>query len=208
MRTRIKICGITESEPAVAAAESGADAVGLVFYDPSPRAIDPEHGRRLSLALPPFVSRVALFLDPDNNLVERVLDEVRPDVLQFHGRESPEFCRSFGLPYLKAVPMGEETDAHAWAQDYADAAGLLLDGHRAGEAGGSGQAFDWRRAGRLDGVPLVAAGGLSRENVGEAVRNMRPYAVDVSSGVETAPGRKDAALIQAFIEAVYRADHG
>lgn len=209
MRTRIKICGITRAEHAAAAAGAGADAIGLVFHEPSPRAIDTTQGRQLSRALPPFVARVALFLDPDAALVERVLDEVRPDLLQFHGGESAEFCRGFGLPYLKAVPMGEGADAAAWASDYADAAGLLLDSHRLGGAGGSGETFDWRRSGSGEGgPPIVAAGGLTSGNVGEAIQNMRPYAVDVSSGVESAPGRKDPALIQAFIEAVYRVDRG
>lgn len=208
VRTRVKICGITCPEHAAVAAAAGTDAIGLVFYQPSPRAMDPEGARAVSRALPPFVARVALFLDPAPELVDGVLATVRPDVLQFHGNESPEFCRSFGLPYLKAVPMGEDTDTVAWAEAYADAAGLLLDGHPPGEAGGRGRRFDWSRAGRTHGPPMVAAGGLHADNVGEAVRNMRPYAVDVSSGVESAPGRKDPALIQAFIEAVHSADRG
>lgn len=208
MRTRIKICGITDTEHAAAAADAGADAVGLVFYEASKRAIDIQRARLLARALPPFIARVALFLDPAADLVQRVVDELRPELLQFHGSESPEFCRAFGVPYLKAVPMGEQVDTRAWATDYADAAGLLLDSHCAGEAGGSGRRFDWRRADRIEGVPIVAAGGLNPGNVGEVVRNMRPYAVDVSSGVESAPGYKDSALIQAFIEAVDRADRG
>lgn len=192
----------------MAAADAGADAVGLVFYPGSPRAIDPDHGQRLSLRLPPFVARVALFLDPEAGLVEQVLRDVRPDLLQFHGAESPDFCRAFGVPYLKAVPMGGKVDASAWAKTYADAAGLLLDGHRPGEAGGAGLRFDWQPEVVVNGPPVIAAGGLDPDNVGDAIRNMRPYAVDVSSGVETAPGQKDTTLIQAFVEAVYRADRG
>lgn len=208
MRTRVKICGITEPEHALAAAHAGADAIGLVFYASSSRALEPEQGRRVSRSVAPFVTRVALFLDPDTELVNRVVQQVRPDVLQFHGSESADFCRSFGLPYLKAVPMGEHNDPVDWARRYADAAGLLLDGHRPGEAGGSGRRFDWQRGAQAGGLPVIAAGGLNSDNVGEAIRNMRPYAVDVSSGVESAPGIKDSVLIETFIEAVNRADRG
>lgn len=207
MRTRIKICGLTSAEDAAAAAAAGVDAVGMVFYEHSPRSISIGEATELVQVLPPFVSRVALFLDPAPATVQTVVDALWPEVLQFHGSEPPEFCRAFRLPYLKAVPMGEDADPATWAERYADAAGLLLDSHRAGEAGGSGETFDWQRGATGEGwPPIIAAGGLNADNVGEAIRNMRPYAVDVSSGVESAPGRKDPALMQAFVEAVHRVD--
>lgn len=208
MRTRVKICGVTTPEHARAAASAGADAIGLVFYAASVRALELEQARRINQSVSPFVASVALFLDPDAALVKRVIQYVGPDMLQFHGNESPEFCRSFELPYLKAVPMGADIDPANWADRYHDAAGLLLDSHQPGEAGGSGQRFDWQRSAQSGRLPIIAAGGLNSDNVGEAIRNMRPYAVDVSSGVESRPGNKDSALIQTFIEAVHRADRG
>lgn len=207
MRTRIKICGVTRPEDARGAAAAGADAVGLVFYADSPRLLDLAAARAVSAALPPFVSRVALFLDPAAAEVRTVIDALRPDLLQFHGGEPPEFCGGFGVPYMKAVPMGEEdSDPAAYAERYADARALLLDGHRAGQAGGRGEGFAWDRRGGEHAMPIVLAGGLTPDNVGAAIRDARPYAVDVSSGVESAPGIKDAERIRAFIAAVCAAD--
>lgn len=207
MRTRIKICGVTRPDDARAAAAAGADAIGLVFYADSPRALDLESAYAVAAALPPFVSRVALFLDPSAADVQAVIDALRPDLLQFHGDESPEFCGRFGVPYVKAVPMGDEgADPDAYAARFADAAALLLDGHRPGQAGGRGEGFDWEGRGGGRSMPVVLAGGLTPDNVAEAIRSVRPYAVDVSSGVESARGVKDPARIRAFAAAVHETD--
>lgn len=207
MRTRIKICGVTRPEDARAAAAAGADAVGMVFYAHSPRLLDVASARAVAAALPPFVSRVALFLDPTAADVQTVVDALRPDLLQFHGSESPEFCACFGVPYMKAVPMGDEdADPAAYAERFSDAHALLLDSHRSGQAGGRGEGFAWGPRGGAHGTPVVLAGGLEPDNVAAAIRTMRPYAVDVSSGVESAPGVKDPERIRAFAEAVREAD--
>jgi phosphoribosylanthranilate isomerase len=207
MRTRIKICGVTRPEDARVAAVAGADAVGLVFYPHSPRALDLVAAEAVAAVLPPFVSRVALFLDPAVADVQAVIDTLCPDLLQFHGEESPEFCGCFGVPYMKAVPMGDEdSDPAVYAERFADACALLLDGHRAGQAGGRGEGFAWERRGGAHAMRIVLAGGLTPDNVAAAIRNLRPYAVDVSSGVESAPGVKDAERIRAFAAAVYATD--
>jgi len=207
MRTRVKICGITNAHDASAAVEAGVDALGFVFYRKSRRWLEPAQAAAIAAALPPFVARVALFLSPDEALVREVLERLRPDCLQFHGSEAPEYCAQFGRPYIKAVPMASDVDLGSWCERFASAQGLLLDSHREGEAGGSGQAFDWRDhgAGRR-GKPLILAGGLDPDNVEQAITRMRPYAVDVSSGVEQAPGRKDPTLMAAFMRGVNRAD--
>ena len=204
--TRIKICGITRPEDAVAAASAGADAVGLVFYPPSPRAVDMEQARAVVSSLPPFVSTVGLFLDADREVIESVLDEVPLTLLQFHGHEDAAFCRSFGRPWLKAVGMASVDDLAAEAERYPDARGLLADSCATGEAGGTGETFAWARLPRERSYRLILAGGLAPDNVAEAVSAVRPDAVDVSSGVEQAPGRKDPARIQRFIEEVRRGD--
>lgn len=205
-RTRIKICGITRVEDARAAAALGADAVGLVFASRSPRRVTLDAARAIAGALPPFVASVALFMDDDDAFVREVADAIGPDLLQFHGLEVPEFCASFGRRYLKAVPMaGRGTDAIVEAaRAHPRAAGLVLDGHGLGEAGGSGRAFDWSHA-RADGLPpLVIAGGLTPDNVAQAIHVAEPWAVDVSSGVESAPGIKDHGRMERFIEEVHR----
>ncbi len=206
MRTRIKICGLRDLPGVDAAVQSGADAIGLVFYPASARQLAPEQARELAAALPAFVASVALFLDADATTVRDIVDRVRPDLIQFHGNETPEFCRSFKRPYLKAVPMGADMELEQWFRDYADASALLLDSHAPGKAGGSGESFDWSRALPSGGPPVILAGGLHPDNVGEAICTVRPYAVDVSSGVESAPGIKDKAKIKAFTDAVRRAD--
>ncbi len=200
-RHRVKICGITRPEDALAAAQAGADAVGLVFVERSPRCIALPRAQAVVAALPPFVTVVALFLDAEAESVTQILAALPTAVPQFHGDEPPEYCRSFGRPYLKAIPMGGGVDPARYARRYSDAAGLILDGHPAGEMGGSGQRFDWSTVPRL-GRPVILAGGLTPENVAEAVRIARPYGVDVSSGVESAPGIKDPARITAFLAAV------
>lgn len=207
VRTRIKICGITHPEHARAAADAGADAIGLVFYPDSPRSLTTAQARDIAAATPAFVARVALFLDAASDTVAEVVAAVRPDMLQFHGSEPPDFCRAFGLPYMRAVPMGEGANPEDFAAQFPDARALLLDSHRPGEPGGRGTAFDWTGQRLGAGSPeLVLAGGLTPDNVAAAIRNMRPYGVDVSSGVESTPGHKDPQRMRAFIEAVYSAD--
>jgi phosphoribosylanthranilate isomerase len=206
-RVRVKLCGMTRLEDALAAARLGADAIGLIFAAASPRRVEVAQGAAIARALPPFVARVALFLDQDADFVARVLAEVPVDLVQFHGREDASFCRAFGKPYLKVVPMADVDDVPAYAARYPDAAGFLLDSHGAGAAGGSGRTFDWSRA--ADAVarlprPVLLAGGLKPENVHAAVTAVKPWAVDASSGVEASPGTKDHARMAAFIDEVRR----
>jgi phosphoribosylanthranilate isomerase len=205
MPTRIKICGITRRDDALAAAAAGAHAIGLMFCPGSPRHLDAEKARAIRSALPPFVVAVAVFLDAPADAVRAVVDAVRPDLLQFHGRESEAFCANFGLPFLKTIPMSG-VEPVAFAAAYPGASGFLLDSHAPGQPGGSGQSFDWARVPRQLGAPLILAGGLNPHNVADAVRHVRPYAVDVSSGVESSPGIKDAGLITAFVKGVRRGE--
>lgn len=203
--TRVKICGITRPVDGREAARLGADAIGLVFYPPSPRHVSLDTARAIVAALPPFVTVVALFVDPDAAWVESVLAGCPVDVLQFHGEESPSFCRSFGRPYMKAVRMRPEVDLCAQAARYADARALLVDAYVEGVAGGTGACFDWSLLPDALSLPLVLSGGLDPENVAQAVAAVRPDAVDVSSGVEASKGIKDAARMAAFISG---AKHG
>lgn len=213
-RTRIKICGITRVEDGLAAARAGADAIGLIFWAGTPRRVDVERARAIALALPPFVSTVGLFVDPPAGEVRAVLDAVPLAMLQFHGHEDAALCRAFGRPYLKAIPVAREGDLLESLSPYDDAAGVLLDAPPAGGLpGGTGRTFDWGRVPASLPVPLVLSGGLSAANVGDAIRRTRPWAVDVSSGVEAlgADGRpqkgiKDAARIAAFVAEVRHAD--
>ena len=205
MRTRVKICGITRIEDATAAAQAGADAIGFVFEPKSPRYVKPDQAQAIMRALPPFVTVVGLFVNAAPDAVETVLKHVALDLLQFHGNETPEQCRRYHRPYIKAIHMHVDVNLHDNARRYADAEGLLLDTAVADVAGGSGQAFDWSRVPSDLGKPVILAGGLTPENVAEAVRQVRPFAVDVSSGVEQSKGIKDAQKISAFIEAVRRA---
>lgn len=205
-RTRIKICGITREEDARAAAAAGADALGLNFYAPSPRSIDAELARRIVAAVPPFVTIVALFVDEPAAGVRRILERVSVDVLQFHGDEAPAFCAQFERPWMKAVRMRDGVDLHREGAEYGAARGLLLDSWREGVPGGTGETFDWARVGPGLGVPVVLAGGLNPANVGAAIEQVRPAAVDVAGGVESAPGRKDATKMKQFIRAVRAAD--
>lgn len=206
MATAVKICGITRVEDALAAAHAGAHAIGLVFYGASPRNISVQDARQIVDALPPFVTPVALFVNPAMELVRDVVVRVRPQLLQFHGEEAPEFCAQFGLPYIKAMRVGPGVDLLQYARRYAGAKGLLLDTLVDGSHGGTGAAFDWSVIPATFPLPMILAGGLSPENVGDAVRRVRPWAVDVSSGVELAKGIKDAAKIVAFIRGVRNAD--
>lgn len=204
-RTRIKFCGLTRIEDVRAAVELGVDAVGFVMTRRSRRFVDAAQASELRRQLPPFVAAVALFMDDEADWIERVVAAVQPDLLQFHGEETPPFAARFARPYLKAVPMASTADVAAYAARYADARGFLLDSHASGGVGGTGAAFDWSKAPRLT-RPIVLAGGLDPRNVGQAVAQLRPYAVDVSSGIETAPGIKNAAKMRAFVETVRTAD--
>jgi len=197
--TRVKICGITRVDDALAAVRAGVDAIGLVFVQRSPRHVNIETARTICRALPPFVSRVGLFMDAEVERVQQVLDEVPLDWLQFHGREEAAFCRQFGRPWIKALAMGGDGMIDISAFEAADA--LLLDSHGAGAMGGSGETFDWRRVPSMK-RPWVLAGGLHPGNVAEACRQLQPDAVDVSSGVEVRPGVKSDKLMDQFIKAV------
>ncbi len=204
-RTRIKFCGITRDKDAQAAVALGVDAIGFVLVPASPRAIAADKAAAIRRRLPPFVSAVALFKDADAAFVQEAIDILGPDLLQFHGEEPADFCASFGLPYMKAVAMGEKQSLAALARRYKDATGLLLDSHAKGGMGGRGETFDWSRVTAVK-TPLVLAGGLKPANVGGAVKQIRPYGVDVSSGIEAKPGVKDHDKMRAFVEAVQRAD--
>ncbi len=199
MRTRVKICGITRIEDALSAAACGCDAIGLVFYTRSPRFVTPRRAAEIVAALPPFVSAVGLFVDAPAEEVRAVGGLVQLDLLQFHGEESPDYCRQFGKPYLKAVRVRPGTNLLQYAAAHAGASGLLLDAYAEGVPGGTGMTFDWALIPADLPVPVILAGGLDAANVAEAVRRVRPYAVDVSGGVEREKGIKDAERIAAFM---------
>jgi len=206
VRTRIKICGITSVDDALRCAEAGADAVGLVFYPPSPRNVTLERAAEIARALPPFVPAVALFVDPTPSEVEAVLERCPVGALQFHGDEPPELCERFGRPYLKALRVRRQVDLLESLLPYEAASGWLLDAFHEGAYGGTGTVFDWDLVPSGLPRPVVLSGGLTPENVAEAVRRVRPWAVDVSSGVEAAKGIKDPARVAAFIAGVRNAD--
>lgn len=206
MRTRIKICGITRAEDARAAADLGADAIGLVFYAPSPRNLDAGQARAIIEQIPPFVAIVGLFVDPEQQYVETVLRNCPLSLLQFHGDEAPDFCSRFGLPYIKAARVSPDADLVQYLSPHMAARGWLLDAYHDKLYGGTGDSFDWKLIPRELARPVILSGGLSPENVTRAVRQVRPWAVDVSSGVEAAKGIKDAAKIAAFIAGVKHAD--
>jgi phosphoribosylanthranilate isomerase len=217
-RTRIKICGITRASDAQAAAAAGADAIGLVFWPGTPRVVSHAQARAIADALPPYVTVVGLFVDPEPQHVRATLAAVRLDLLQFHGTEPADFCRGFGCRYVKAIPVRDGVDLLESVSPYDDAAGLLFDAFREGDLpGGTGRAFDWGRlTPRVRGGlarPLILSGGLDADNVGRAIDEVKPWGVDVSSGVEErddagAPrrGLKDAARIRAFVQGVRSAD--
>jgi len=202
MWTRIKICGITRPEDGLAVAEAGGDAIGLVFYGPSPRNVTIEQAQAVVAALPPFVTVVGLFVNAADDEIREVLDAVPLGLLQFHGDEPAGLCGGYGLPYIKALRMAPGLDVAATAALYRDAQGILLDAYQSGVAGGTGEVFDWQAV--PDGLkkPIILAGGLTADNVGEGITQVRPYAVDVSGGVEAAKGIKDINKISAFVDAV------
>ena len=210
--TRIKICGITRMEDVLAAAQAGANAIGLVFYERSPRHVSIAQAAQLVAALPPFVTSVGLFVNAEAALVREVLGQVPLDLLQFHGDEPPEYCAQFARPYIKAIRVKAGVDLLQCASDFRSAKGLLLDAHVEGIPGGTGATFDWSLIPPRLPLPVILSGGLVAENVAAAIKQVRPYAVDVSSGVEaskginTLKGIKDAAKIAAFINEVKRID--
>ena len=206
MKTRIKICGLRDAAMARETARLGADAIGLVFYAPSPRHVEIEAAREIVAALPPFVMSVGLFVDADPDYVRSVLAQVPLDVLQFHGNESPAYCEQFSRPYLKAVRVKPGLNLLEYAASYPGARGLLVDAFVEGVPGGTGEGFDWSLLPADLPLPLILSGGLYPGNVKAAVEEVRPWAVDVSSGVESAKGIKDVAKIAAFVEEVNRAE--
>jgi len=204
--TRIKFCGLTRAEDVRLAVELGVDYLGLVFAPRSPRKLLLGHARMLRDLVPEEIAVVALVMDNPRADVEALVEAVHPDLLQFHGAETDAFCSGFGVPYLKAIAMGGTgEDAAALAAGFPGAYGLLLDGHGAGEQGGSGRRFDWRRVPQLD-KPVLLAGGLSSENVATAIHTARPWGVDVSSGIESSPGIKSADRMRTFVDEARRAD--
>lgn len=202
MRTRVKICGITRVEDALAAAQLGADAIGLVFYEGSPRHVTVDQARNITRALPPFVTRVGLFVDVVDEQVGAAMEGAGLEVLQFHGEAPADRYSAFGRPYIKAIPMTEGIDVYAQQRNYPDAMGFLLDTHMPGIPGGSGTTFDWDRVPQDLKKPVILAGGLDSANVRAAILKVRPFAVDVSSGVEKEKGIKDIEKMSAFIASV------
>lgn len=202
MNTRIKICGITRVQDGLAAARLGAHAIGLVFYDASARAVDAQQARSIVDILPPFVTTVGLFVNAEAGAVRETLANVPLQLLQFHGDETPDYCAAFGVPYLKAVRVRPGVDLLQYARDFRTARGLLLDAYVEGVHGGTGATFDWSLIPQSLPLPIVLSGGLDADNVAAAVRAVRPWAVDVSSGVESAKGIKDAAKMEAFMNGV------
>ncbi len=199
MAVRVKICGITRLEDALQAATAGADALGWVFYDKSPRHVSAQQAAAICEILPPFITRVGLFVDASADDVKSVLQSVSLDLLQFHGNESPVFCAQFGKPYIKAVRVHAATDLLKYAADFETACGLLLDAYVPGVPGGTGESFDWKLIPANFPKPIVLSGGLTPENVADAVQQTHPWAVDVSSGVESSKGIKDPHKVTQFI---------
>jgi len=196
---RSKICGITRVDDALTAAKAGADAIGLVFYAKSPRAVDVRQAREIVAALPPFVTTVGLFVNASRCEINEILEAVPLDMLQFHGDETPAQCEGFHRPWFKALRVGNGEDIESQVARYANASGILLDTFVAGVPGGTGERFDWSLIPAALAKPLILAGGLTAENVQQAIAQVRPYAVDVSGGVEASKGVKDASKVMAFV---------
>jgi len=202
-RTRVKVCGITRVEDAKAAVDAGADAIGLVFYEPSPRFVRIKQAREIAASVPAFVSVVALFVNADAEYVQDVLNSVRIDLIQFHGDEENDFCSQFQRPFIKAQRVRETSDVVASCVRFPDALAILLDSYKPGVPGGTGESFDWSLIPKSQTKPLILAGGLTPENVAPAIKQVQPFAVDVSGGVEQSKGIKDPAKIDAFLSEVY-----
>ncbi|MBK1645372.1 phosphoribosylanthranilate isomerase [Thiocapsa imhoffii] len=207
MRTRVKICGLTRHEDVAAAVAAGVDAIGFVFHEPSPRAVTPEQARALCDVVPPFVTAVGLFVDADAARIRHILERVPLELLQFHGDEAPDFCAAFARRWIKAVRMRPQTDPRAERLRYRDAAGLLLDTYDPARAGGTGRRFDWDRIPAEMASSIILAGGLDATSVGDAIRQVRPFGVDVSGGVEAAKGVKDHDQIHTFMQRVTDVDN-
>ncbi len=201
--TRVKICGITRVEDAIEASRLGADAIGLVFYEKSPRVVTVDQAEKICAALPPFVTPVGLFVNETPQSIKNIMSKLHLQLVQFHGDESPEYCDQFGFPYLKAIRMKEDLDAHVEINRFSTASGVLLDAYSTVARGGTGTVFDWKRVPLESGRPLILAGGLTPDNVAEAIMTAEPYAVDVSGGVEASPGIKDFKKMAAFMAAVH-----
>lgn len=207
-RTRIKICGIKEPEHARVALEAGADAIGLVFWPESPRYVTIARAKKVAKSLPPFVTAVGLFVNAKATEIRAILKEIPLGLLQFQGDEPPDFCAKFGVPYVRAVRMEKGVDLVEYRRRFSGAQALLVDAHVPGQRGGTGRVFDWAELPAKHPAPLILSGGLTAENVGRAIREVRPWAVDVSSGVESSRGVKDPAKIVEFIRSVQREDAG
>jgi len=204
LRVRVKICGITRVEDAFNAVSSGADAIGLVFYGPSPRNVEIAQAAEIANKIPAFVTVVGLFVNAEPDFVREVISRVKLDLLQFHGDETPQQCASYGLPFIKAIRVKSDTNLVQCAKDFSASKALLLDTFTDGVAGGTGHVFDWSLIPASLDKPVILAGGLNVQNVAQAVSQVKPYAVDVSGGVEISKGIKDAAKIAAFIQQVYK----
>jgi len=203
LRVRVKICGITRVEDALCAVEQGADAIGLVFYDQSPRNVSINQAIEIANRIPAFVSVVGLFVNAEPSFINEVITNAKIDLLQFHGDETPEECASYSLPFIKAIRVKSDTNLVQYAKEYSAAKGLLLDAYAEGVAGGTGHVFDWNLIPKQLAKPIILAGGLKADNVAQAIQQVMPYAVDVSGGVEASKGIKDAAKIAAFMRQVY-----
>lgn len=204
MRTRVKICGITRPEDALTAVKAGADAIGLVFYGPSPRCVSLEQAQAIAQVIPPFVTITALFVDPTAEEVQKILDSVRIELIQFHGDENEHFCEQFNTPYIKAIRVRNTQDVVANSLRFPSALAFLLDSFKPGVPGGTGETFDWSLIPQESQKPIILAGGLTAENIATAIQQVSPFAVDVSGGVEATKGIKDASKIQEFMNEVYR----
>ncbi|MDM8565806.1 phosphoribosylanthranilate isomerase [Candidatus Halobeggiatoa sp. HSG11] len=206
LHTRVKICGITRPQDAIFAADLGVDAIGLVFYANSPRAVEIAQAQAIIQKLPPFVTTVGLFVNAKPNFVQHVLANVSLDVLQFHGEETPDYCVGFSKPYIKALRMRPDINIKQYTQIYTSAQALLLDSYVKGTKGGTGVTFDWQQVPTDLSTPIIVAGGLTADNVTQVITKLQPYAVDISGGVESAKGIKDAEKITAFMQGVLNAN--
>ncbi len=206
IRTRVKICGITQSQDALSAVQLGVDAIGLVFYENSPRKVSVEQARQIVNQLPPLITVVGLFVNAERDWVQSILEQVHLDLLQFHGEESPKYCESFHRPYIKALRMQEQVNIKNFMQYHSLAKAILLDSYVAGVKGGTGITFDWQKIPSDLSKPIILAGGLTPENVEQAITLVHPYAVDVSGGVESSKGIKDQAKMTAFMRHVIRSE--